>query len=300
MTKRKRLAFIPFAAAALFVGAILIAEAVTPLDRLHSADDYEFQNVAVGGDVSIDGEIVYYINQNGNIRVKSEAHDFKIADSGEMLQAWGNGVIYKNGGEVIHSDISGTKKRTVLENVSDYFLSGNWIYYTEKNSATLKKIRITDNKKYDVGVKVNGDFAVRGNTLVFIGEKNYLYSARTDGSQVKPFLGRKIDSFMFYGNYVYFLSDGEIKSVATANTSSIHTYFAADCFTVYGDKLYFIKDNELKVLDLADPEAKPKKIKTKGENPTKVYVSGKKLYYYLADGSLYRTDLYGSGTEKMK
>ncbi len=299
MTKRKKIALIPFIAATVFSAVILLTEIITPLDRLHTADAYEFQNTAVGGNVTVDGDIVYYVSPGGSIRAKGKASDFKISNSGSTLQAFKNGVVFLDGGNLIYSDISGTKKETMLKNVGDYFLSGNWLYYTETGSNTLKKMRLTDSKKFNVGVKVNGDFAVRGNTLMFIGDKNYLYTARTDGSNVTPFLGRQVDSFMFYGNYVYFSVDGIIKSVANKNTASMHTYFEADGFTVYNDTLFFIKDGQLNSLDLTDPEAKQKKIPTKGENPTEVYVSEKYLYYYLADGSMYRCDFYGMGTVEM-
>ncbi len=297
--RRKRLSLIPFVAAITFAAVLILVELITPLDRLHTANENEYQNLAVGGKVCVDGDIVYYVSSTGSVRAKGETSDFKISDGGKKLQPFDNGVIFLSEGNVIFSDLSGTQKKTLLDGVDDYFLSGNWLFYTETGKKDLKKIRLTDLKRFDLGIEVNGQFAVRGNTVIYVGEKGYLYSARTDGSDQKPFLGKKVDLFMFYGNFVYFLRDGEVWSAANQNTASMLTYCEADTFTVFDDTLYYIDDGAVYSRDLTDEEAKPKTIKTKGENPTELYVSEGCLYYYLADGSLYRSDLYGAGAVKL-
>lgn len=300
MTKdRKKIAFIPFIIAITFVAVIVVIELIVPLDRLHTASNEEFQNAAMGGKVCTENDIVYYVSSSGAVRAKGAALEFKVADSGDMLAPWKDGLLYRDGKKAVYSDISGGNKRTVLDNVGDYFLSGNWLYYTEAGDNKLKKIRLTDNKKSDIGITVNGDFAVRGNTIIYIGEKNYLYIARTDGSNNRPFLGKKVDSFMFYGNYIYFMHEGEIWSTATQNTANMLIHGKADVFTVYNNTLFYVNDGQLYSRNLVETNAKPKKLETSAGTPCELYVSEDNFYYYLADGSLYRCDFYGTSTKKM-
>ena len=299
MERNKKIALIPFLAAIIFSLIIIGVELVIPLDKLHTASDEEFQNISVGGKVCASGNTTYYLSSSGKIRMNGKNIDIKVADSGSKIQNYGDGIIYMSDGNIISCDMTGADKQTVIKNVGDYFLSGNWIFYTEKGSHDLKKIRITDKKQFNLGIKVNGQFAVRGNTLIFIGDKNYLYSARTDGSNLSAFLGKRVDSFMFYGNYIYFLQDGKIWSTVTHNTASMYSYCEADSFTVYNDTLYYISEGALYSRDLTDQNAKAIKIEIKGENPTEIYVSKNHIYYYLADGSLYRCDQYGAGAEKL-
>lgn len=297
---RKKLSFIPVIAALVFSAAVIIAELIIPLDRLHTASNDEYQNIAMGGKLCTEGSIVYYVSSSGTVRSKGETSEFKIADSGDMLQPYKNGVIYRDeNNSIIFSDFTGLKKQTVIENVGDCVLSGNWLFYTEYGENSLKKIRLTDKKQLDLGITVSGDFSVRGNTIIFVGDKSYLYSARTDGSKVSPFLGKTVDSFTFYANYVYFMHEGEVWSVANQNTASMLNHCKADAFTVYNDTMYYISDGEMYSLDLTETEPQAKKFKTKGENPTEIYVSEDYLYYYLADGSLYRCNFSGAGAEKM-
>ena len=300
MTERKkRIALIPFLAALIFSIIIILTELIIPIDKLHTATDEEYQNIAVGGKVCATSKGAYYLSSSGKLRMNSQNLDIKIADGGKKIQSYDNGIVYMNGDDILYCDMTGADSRTVLKNVGDYFLSGNWIYYTEKDKNNLKKIRITDNKQFDLGIKVNGQFAVRGNTIIFIGDKNYLYSSRTDGSNVSGFLGKKVDSFMFYANFIYFLQDGKIWSAANQNTASMHSYCEAESFTVYNDTMYYISDGAVYYLDLTEPDSTEIKIETKGENPTEIYVTNEHLYYYLADGTLYRCDHFGSGAEKM-
>ena len=299
MERNKKIALIPFLAAVIFSLIVIGVELIVPLDKLHTASDEEFQNTSVGGKVCISGNTAYYLSSSGKIRMNGKNIDIKIADSGSKMQSYDDGIIYMDENELITCDMTGANKQTVIKNVGEYFLSGNWIFYTEKGSRDLKKIRITDKKSFDLGIKVNGQFTVRGNTLLFIGDKNYLYSARTDGSNLTAFLGKRVDFFMFYGNYIYFLQDGKIWSTVTHNTASMYSYWEADSFTIYDDTMYYISEGILYSRDLTDTEAKPVKIETKGENPTEIYVSKKHLYYYLADGTLYRCDHFGAGAEKM-
>lgn len=299
MERNKKIALIPFLAAVIFSLIVIGVELIIPLDKLHTASDEEFQNISVGGKVCISGNTAYYLSSSGKLRMNGKNIDIKIADSGAKIQSYGDGIIYMDKNELITCDMTGANKQKVIKNVGDYFLSGNWIFYTEKDSRNLKKIRITDKKSFDLGIKVNGQFTVRGNTLLFIGDKNYLYSARTDGSNLTAFLGKRVDSFMFYGNYIYFLQDGKIWSVVTHNTASMYSYCEADSFTIFDDTLYYISEGVLYSRDLTDTEAKPVKLETKGENPTEIYVSKNHLYYYLADGTLYRCDHFGAGAEKM-
>ncbi|MBQ5885581.1 MAG: DUF5050 domain-containing protein [Clostridia bacterium] len=299
MERNKKIALIPFLAAVIFSLIVIGVELIVPLDKLHTASDEEFQNTSVGGKVCISGNTAYYLSSSGKIRMNGKNIDIKIADSGSKMQSYDDGIIYMDENELITCDMTGANKQTVIKNVGEYFLSGNWIFYTEKGSRDLKKIRITDKKSFDLGIKVNGQFTVRGNTLLFIGDKNYLYSARTDGSNLTAFLGKRVDFFMFYGNYIYFLQDGKIWSTVTHNTASMYSYCEADSFTIYDDTLYYISEGTMYSRDLTETEAPAVKIETKGENPTEIYVSEKHLYYYLADGTLYRCDHFGAGAEKM-
>lgn len=297
---RKKLSFIPVILAVVFSAVVIITELIIPLDRLHTASDDEYQNIAMGGKICTDGSIIYYVSSSGSVRSKGETSEFKIADTGDMLQPYNSGVIYRDeNNSVIYSDFSGTKKQTVIESVGDYVLSGNWLYYTEIGGSSLKKIRLTDKKQFDLGLEIDGKFSVRGNTIIFIGDKSYLYSARTDGTEVKPFLGKTVDSFTFYANYLYFMHEGKVWSVANQNTASMLSYCEADAFTVYNDTLYYIANGELYSLDLTETDSEAKKIETKGEKPTAIYVSEDYLYYYLADGSLYRCNFSGAGAEQM-
>lgn len=297
---RKKLSFIPVILAVVFSAVVIITQLIIPLDRLHTASDDEYQNIAMGGKICTDGSIIYYVSSSGSVRSKGETSEFKIADTGDMLQPYNSGVIYRDeNNSVIYSDFSGTKKQTVIESVGDYVLSGNWLYYTEIGGSSLKKIRLTDKKQFDLGLEIDGRFSVRGNTIIFIGDKSYLYSARTDGTEVKPFLGKTVDSFTFYANYLYFMHEGKVWSVANQNTASMLSYCEADAFTVYNDTLYYIANGELYSLDLTETDSEAKKIETKGEKPTAIYVSEDYLYYYLADGSLYRCNFSGAGAEQM-
>lgn len=296
---RKKAAFIPFILALVLSAAVIVTELIMPLDRLHTAADEEYQNTANGGKVCVDGSITYFVSSNGSIRGKGNAADIKIDDGGDMIQAYENGIVYRRDGNVMYADFGGANKRVVLKNVGDFVLSGNWIYYTEQDQSRLKKQRVNDGKQFDLGIDVHGQFAVRGNTVLFIGEKSYLYTARTDGSGVKPFLGRTADSFMFYASFVYFMHDGEIWSTANRNTASVLRYGAADAFTVYDNTLFYISDGVVYSRDLSDEEAKPVKLAIKGGDPRELYVSEDWLYCYFADGTLIRCDFSGAGSEKL-
>ena len=78
MERNKKIALIPFLAAAIFSLIVIGVELIIPLDKLHTASDDEFQNTSVGGKVCISGNTAYYLSSSGKIRMNGKNIDIKL------------------------------------------------------------------------------------------------------------------------------------------------------------------------------------------------------------------------------
>ncbi len=281
--KLKLKAALPVGLFALLCVIVLGLIVMLPFDRPATSPNNSFLNLYNGAFVAQDGSVIYYIDEEGSLYCRGEEKRFidKAADS---LCPYDIGVIYRTKeGKVKFSDFEGSSTRTVVEYAKKASVSGNWVFYTDDKGDLYKHFLKTGETK-KVGLNVD-DFMISSTAVVYLKD-GYIYTARTDGSQIKQFFGEKVDSFVRYESYMFYKKDGVLYSFASGNTANKQTYFEVDAFNISDDGiLFYTLDGKLYSKDITDEKAKPKLLEVGTVDGTLCCIDGR-VYFYHESGVL--------------
>ncbi len=287
MDKKKLLPILP---AVLFVALVAIVFTIMgsiPYDRPSTTASNSFGNLANGGYVSDAGSMLYYVDGKGVLRCQSDANNYYIDEGASYLSPYQNGIVYKSeSGEIKYSGYNGEGKRIIAENARDMMVVGNWIFYSD-NDGMMHKYWLKTSKHYDINLKVN-QFMVSGTAIVYTDDEGYMYTARTDGSEVEPFMAEKVDRFMRHDSYMFYLSGGKLYSVTSNNTAQKHTYCEAEIFNLSSDGiLYFIKDGALHTMNIKEEEQTVTVVESEnGVANRGIFCADNRVYFYDLNGAL--------------
>lgn len=279
------------------VSAVIIATIlILPHDTPVVTPSVMYGNVLNGGKVAVDGSMLFYVDADGKLRCQSGGKNYDISEGADCISPYGTGIIYRTEkGEAVYSNFNGESKRTVLTGVEQMMVSGNWIYYTH-DGGKLAKCFIKNSKVRELGLEVE-QFLVVTNQILYTARDGYLYSALTDGSGSAKFLNEKIDSFTWQNSLVFYKKDGVLNAVSASNTARKTTYFKVDEYNIMeSGLLVFTDESGLHTYDLNDSSAKVRDVAVKGDKPSGISVIGDEIYYYTAQGQMFKCLKDGSKT----
>ncbi len=295
MNKQKILAALPAVLFALLVAVIITVMGALPYDRPSTHASNSFGNLANGGYISDAGSMLYYVDGKGVLRCKSDENLYYIDENARCLSPYQNGIVYLNdANEVTYCGFTGENKRTLASNAQDMMVVGNWVFYSDSNGMMHKYALKTD-KHYDIGIKVK-QFMVSGTAIIYSDDSGYMFTARTDGSQIEPFMAETVDKFMRHDSYMFYLKDGTLYSVTSNNIAQKHTYCDADMFNLSSDGiLYYTSGDVLYSMNIKDE--KPTSVEIKSENGISdkgIFCADERVYFYDLNGTLISCEKDGS------
>lgn len=299
MNKNKFLAALPAILFVLLAATVIAIMGTLPYDRPSTAATNSFGNLANGGYVSDNGSMLYYVDGKNILRCKSDENTYYIDENARSLSPYQNGIIYLNEDDkVLYSTFNGENKRELASNARDMMVVGNWVFYSD-NGGMMHKYALKTDKHYDIDIRVN-QFMVSGTAIVYTDENGYMFTARTDGSEIEPFMAEKVDMFMRHDSYIFYTADGKLYSVTSNNTAQKHTYCDADMFNLSSDGvLYYTKDDLLYSMNIKDE--KPTAVEIKCENGISgngIFCADNRVYYYDLNGTL--ISCLKDGSEKLE
>lgn len=282
--KVKLKAVLPVALFALLCVIVLGLIAILPYDRPATSPNNTFLNLYNGGFVAKDGSLTYYIDSEGSLYCKGDDSKYYIDKASDSLCPYNVGIVYRTeNGEIKYSDFDGGSVKTLIKGAKQMAVSGNWVFYTN-DKGDLYKHFLQTGKTTEVGLNVE-QFMISSTAVVYLKEGK-LYTARTDGTQIKPFLADKVDSFVRYESYMFYKSEGVLYSVASGNTANKQTYFAVDQFNIdVNGVLYYTLDGQLYSKNITDENAKAKQLNV-GNVTGKLCCIDNRVYFYDRDGNL--------------
>ena len=300
MQTKRKYALLLILLTALFAAVILGAIALIPFDAPEQAPANSSGNLMNGGYAAKDGGLLYYIDENGGLVCRTEQSTYRITESGcDLINPYNSTVIYRRDGKIMQSNFTGSGTRVLVEDVQEMLVIGNWIYFTD-SSGTLCKTKIGSGKITSLNLRPAGPFTVSGTSVFFIGDKGYLYTAQTDGTNVEPFLGEPVSQFMMHDSHIFYLSSGKVCATLAANSASKSTFAEADEFIVLDTSLVYIKDGALYSLEYENTDAKPVKVETGVDPVTRLNACDGRLYCFGADGVPYSMRKDGSERQALR
>ena len=277
---------LPIAALVLLAALVLGAIALIPYDLPGTTPPNTYGNLANGGYVAEDGSMLYYVNEKGVLYCMSSPNCYRIDEGADSLCPYGNGIVYRReNGDVIRSDYRGETKETVLTGVEQMALSGNWVFFTRADGQLCKKSLLTG-EEAELNLAVR-QFLVASNGVLFTDPDGYLKTALTDGTDVAPFLAEPVERFMRYKDYIFYVREGTLCSVVTANAASKQAYFPVDEFNISEDGvLFFTDETGLHSYDLSEQEPTVRDVEIQGSRAARLSVWGEKILYYNEENRL--------------
>ncbi len=276
-------AALPIALFALLCAIVLGLISILPYDRPATAPTNSFMNLHNGAFVAKDGSLTYYIDDEGRLYCKGEDEHYidKAADS---LCPYDVGIIYRTpDSKAKYSDYDGDADKVLATDVQKMAVSGNWLFYTDSKGDLYKQFLQTGETSA-VGLNAQ-QFMISGTAVVYLKDGK-IYTARTDGSQVKPFLANKVDEFVRYESYMFYKQDGMLYSVASGNTANKQSYFKVDAFNINSKGvLYYTLDGLLYSKNITDEKAEAKQLDV-GKVSGTICCLDERVCFYAEDGSL--------------
>ncbi|MBQ2704824.1 MAG: hypothetical protein IJF58_04685 [Clostridia bacterium] len=282
--KNKLKAALPVILFALLCAIVLGLIAILPYDRPATSPNNSFMNLYNGGFVAQDGSLTYYIDSEGSLYCAGDNSKYYIDKASDSLCPYNVGIVYRTeNDEVKYSDFDGGSVKTLIKGAKQMSVSGNWVFYTDEKDDLYKYFLQTGETK-KVGLNVD-QFMISSTAVVYLKEGK-LYTARTDGTQIKPFLADKADGFVRYESYMFYKADGMLYSVASGNTANKQTYFEVDEFNI-NDKgiMFYTLDGKLYSKDITDEKAKAKELKV-GTVKGGLCTNGDRVCFYDEKGNL--------------
>jgi len=295
--KVKLKAALPVALFALLCVIVLGLIAILPYDRPATSPNNTFLNLYNGGFVAKDGSLTYYIDSEGSLYCKGDDSKYYIDKASDSLCPYNVGIVYRTEkGEVKYSDFDGGSVKTLIKGAKQMAVSGNWVFYTN-DKGDLYKHFLQTGETTKVGLNVE-QFMISSTAVVYLKDGK-LYTARTDGTQIKPFLADKVDSFVRYESYMFYKCDGKLYSVASGNTANKQTYFEVDEFNI-NDKgiMFYTLDEKLYSKNITDEKAKAKELKV-GAVKGGLCTNGDRVCFYDEKGNLISCLADGSEPKKI-
>ncbi len=279
--------FLPLAALVLTAVLVLGAMAAIPYDLPGTTPPNTYGNLANGGYVAEDGSMLYYVNEAGVLYCLSSPNCYRIDEGADSLCPYGNGLVYRRtNGDVVLSDFRGDNKKTVLTGVRQMTLSGNWVFFVG-DDGVLRKHSLLTGKEASLGLTVR-QFLVASNSVLFTDPDGLLKTALTDGTGVTPFLAEPVERFCRYENYVFYVREGTLCSVASANAASKRTYFPVKEWNISPDGvLFFTDDAGLHRYEFADEKPVVRDLEIQGTRAERLSVWGEYLLYYNEKNQLF-------------
>lgn len=284
--KTKRLGFLPMGLLLLLAAVILGTILLTPYDLPGTTPPNTYMNLANGGFVAENGSMLYYVSGKGVLYCRSGANTYRIDEGADSLCPYGSGIVYRlQGGRVVYSDYRGEEKKEVLSGVQQMVVGGNWVFYTRADGVLHKRSLLTGEEK-DLGLRVK-QYLIAATSVLYTDPDGYLFTARTDGSGVEPFLAQPVDSFARFESNVFYTREGVLYAVAAGNTASKHTYFPVKAYNVTSEGILFFTDEEgLHTYDLTDEKAKIRDVTASGGVTDRLCAWDARLCYYNEEGTL--------------
>lgn len=282
--KVKLKAALPVALFALLCVIVLGLIAILPYDRPATSPTNSFLNLYNGGFVAKDGTLTYYIDGEGSLYCKGEESKYYIDKASDSLCPYDVGIIYRTkSGDIKYADFDGGSVKKLISGAEKMAVSGNWVFYTDKSGDLYKHFLQTGESK-KVGLKVD-QFMISSTAVVYLKD-GLIYTARTDGTQIKPFLADKVDSFVRFESYMFYKADGVLYSVASGNTANKQSYFEVDEFNINDSGvLFYTLDGKLYSKDITDEKAE-KKLLDVGEVKSGLCCIDDRVCFYDGDGNL--------------
>lgn len=229
----------------LCCGAILLL----PDDLPQAGPENYSGNIMNQSRIAAGEDIVYYASPAGGVYKLFSDTSTKISDDmADFIYATDEGPVYRSGSGVFKTLHDGRFKRQLLEDADNLLVIGRWVYYTGAEGQ-LVKIRMDDNKTFELGIYPKGDkYYVSAGRLFYIGADNLLYTAKTDGSNIEKLIDVKagVLDFMFRGNELFFINtSGELCYTRLTSKPVVRSYGKVDSFNVIGTTLVFVKDGSL-------------------------------------------------------
>ncbi len=299
MNKSKLLAALPAVLFILLVAVVIVIMGSLPYDRPSTLATNTFGNLANGGYVSQSGSMLYYVDSKGVLRCKSDESSYYIDENARSLSPYQNGIFYLNDeNKLLYSGFTGENKQTIAENAESMMVVGNWVFYRD-NGGYLHKYAIKTDKFYDIGIKAK-QFMVSGTAIIYSDDNGYMFTARTDGSEIEPFMAESTDKFMRHDSYMFYTKDGVLYSVTSNNIAQKHTYCDAELFNLSDDSiLYYTNDGKLYSMNIKDKEPTSIEIECdSGISDKGIFCSGDRVYFYDLNGKL--ISCKKDGSEKLE
>ena len=284
--KRKLLGFLPAALLILLAALILGAILLTPYDLPGTTPPNTYMNLSNGGFIAEDGSMLYYVNGKGVLYCRSGSNTYRIDEGADSLCPYGSGIVYRLAdGRVAYSNFRGEEKAELLTGVRQMVVGGNWIFYTKADGVLHKRSLLTGEEK-DLGLRVR-EYLIAATSVLFTDPDGRLFTARTDGTGVEPFLAEPVDSFSRVDSTVFYTREGTLYAVAAGNTASKHTYFPVKAYNVTSEGvLFFTDDDGLHTFVLTEEHAAARDVDTPGGVTDRLGAWGARLCYYDDEGEL--------------
>ena len=296
-SKLKFKAALPVALFALFCAIVLGLIAILPYDRPATSPNNSFMNLYNGGFVAQDGSLTYYIDSEGSLYCEGDESKYYIDKASDSLCPYNVGIVYRTqNDEVKYSDFDGGSVKTLIKGAKQMSVSGNWVFYTDEKGDLYKYfLQTAETKK--VGLKVD-QFMISSTAVVYLKD-GQLYTARTDGTQISPFLADKVDSFVRYESYMFYKSEGKLYSVASGNTANKQTYFEVDSFNINDNgTMFYTLDGTLYSKNITEEDSKVKELNV-GAVKGNLCTSGDRVCFYDESGNLVSCLSDGSEIKKI-
>ncbi|MDR1892642.1 MAG: DUF5050 domain-containing protein [Oscillospiraceae bacterium] len=314
----KRAALIFFGVLGLVFALALVYVFKQPFDSLGSSGGNQPDNHSNGGRIAFSENTLFYQTKDGAFSAAEETLDNprRFDAAAEYINVSKGKVYYVNNHVLYSAFYDGSFKTKLADFADKVFVIGTWIFYLDEQGV-INKTLITGQKQKSIGIKPTGSFVVSGNTLIFTGENSNLYTARTDGTDIKPLklfpADKKPENGRFCfdsSGYFYYLCGGTLYGIGMQEEEPSVILAGVEAYCVRaGSYLIYVTQEGLFCRDIQartkvenanrdlpeeDKDPLPEDVKLAEGHITEVYFSGNNVYFYDVDGVLNR--VYMDGT----
>lgn len=267
------------------------AEAAASTQVQTNAVGNSTSNYTNNGSSAIFGKDIYYIGkEDGKRGIYKINNDTGVVEllaetSGQDLSTIDGTVYYLNEGS-IYKVASKTAPEPVKEDggIIDMCANSNWIYYIKKDDKGLGKVfKVMYSGSGETMVTPKSSPTDDIQTLTYANDRLYFSDAAgvgymyLDGSNKTYMItGYQVSDYGVYGDYLYFVYQGQIFRIKQGGSSEAVQCDAANVqkINIAGDVMYIISDSGIGTMNTNGGSVTP----ISPEKPTSVSISGNYIF----------------------
>ena len=277
----------PLIALIALLAVVVIASAVyiigSPDDLPRAAADNTNANIVAGGDFVQGKGIAFYLSEGDIYSIFEGESEKIIGDASGPLFFTNGGVAYVKNSALYMAQADGSLETLIVSNIKNPVIIGAWVYYIKNGE--IVKMRMSDKKMFDLGLKCSGKFYVTASRVFYLGEDGFLYTANTNGSENALVTSYPMTNFALCGNHIAFIGSSKILSVFPIAEPSVKADIAeTDMFNYVSGKIIYKTSEGLSAYSLSDASKTPLTSTTSAING--IYTGDDGIYYFNDKGDL--------------